>query len=79
MLAPVLIGADTDDWPDLAARLGGACARNFGAKAAVETALLDVVAHLAGMPLAHLLADLADVRPHSTGDSTAAQSPRRWR
>ena len=27
----------------------------------VETALLDVVAHLAGMPLAHLLADLADV------------------
>lgn len=61
VLAPVLVGADTDDWPDLAARLGGACARNFGAKAAVETALLDVVAHLAGMPLAHLLADLADV------------------
>ena len=61
VLAPVVIGADTDDWPDLAARLGGACARNFGAKAAVETALLDVVAHLAGMPLAHLLADLADV------------------
>ncbi len=66
VLAPVLVGADTDDWAGLAARLAAACARNFGAKAAVETALLDVVAQLAGMPLAHLLADFACVpRPEA--------------
>lgn len=61
VLAPVLIGADSDDWAQLAPRVARACARNFGAKAAVETALLDVVAQGEGMPLAHLLADVAGV------------------
>lgn len=61
VLAPVLVGADSDDWDALAAGVARACARNFGAKAAVETALLDAVARAAGMPLAHLFADVAGV------------------
>lgn len=68
VLAPVLVGADSDDWDALAAGVARACARNFGAKAAVETALLDAVARAAGMPLAHLFADVAGVpRPVSAG------------
>ena len=68
VLAPVLVGADSDDWDALAAGVARACARNFGAKAAVETALLDAVARAAGMPLAHLFADVAGVpRPVSRG------------
>lgn len=74
VLAPVLVGADTDDWPDLAAHLVGACARNFGAKAAVETALLDVIAHLAGMPLAHLL----PTSPTCPGRSRGQVAGSRW-
>jgi L-alanine-DL-glutamate epimerase-like enolase superfamily enzyme len=70
VLAPVLVGADSDDWDALAAGVARACARNFGAKAAVETALLDAVARAAGMPLAHLFADVAGVpRPVSRGVS----------
>jgi hypothetical protein len=61
VLAPVLVGADSDDWDALAAGVARACARNFGAKAAVETALLDAVARAAGMPLAYLFADVAGV------------------
>ena len=68
VLAPVLVGADSDDWDALAAGVARACARNFGAKAAVETALLDAVARASGMPLAHLFADVAGVpRPVSRG------------
>ena len=68
VLAPVLVGADSDDWDALAAGVARACARNFGAKAAVETALLDAVARAAGMPLAYLFADVAGVpRPVSRG------------
>ena len=68
VLAPVLVGADSDDWDVLAAGVARACARNFGAKAAVETALLDAVARAAGMPLAYLFADVAGVpRPVSRG------------
>lgn len=73
VLAPILVDADTDDWASLAARLAGACARNFGAKAAVETALLDVVARLAGMPLAHLLADLACVARPGAGPGAGCE------
>ena len=68
VLAPGLVGADSDDWDVLAAGVARACARNFGAKAAVETALLDAVARAAGMPLAYLFADVAGVpRPVSRG------------
>ncbi len=56
VLAPVLSGADTDDWATLAAALQRACARNEGAKAAAETALLDAAARTRGVALAELLA-----------------------
>lgn len=59
VLAPLLVGTESDDWRTLSASVARGCARNFGAKAAVETALLDAVAMAAGMPLAHLLADVA--------------------
>lgn len=61
MLAPVLVGTALDDWPATAAVLAGACARNFGAKSAVETALLDLVARRAGRSVARLLAEHADL------------------
>lgn len=70
LLGPLLVGADTDDWVELAERVHRVCARNFGAKAAVETAVLDVVARAAGMPLAHLLADVAGVPRPVGGDGS---------
>ncbi|MFZ1287154.1 MAG: dipeptide epimerase [Candidatus Phosphoribacter sp.] len=59
VLAPLIVGRQLDDWADIAASLAGACARNFGAKAAVETGLLDALARSSGLPFAHLLADIA--------------------
>ncbi|MEO6996661.1 MAG: dipeptide epimerase [Terracoccus sp.] len=60
MLAPALVGKDLDDRGALAAAAAIAqrsVARNFGAKAAVDAALNDLVAQREGTTLAGLLAD----------------------
>lgn len=58
MLAPVVVGRDVDDWPDAAAAVQRAVARNYGAKAALDVALHDLAARRAGMPLPDLLRSL---------------------
>ncbi len=55
MLAPLVIGADVDDWEQVLAQVQRAVARNFGAKAALDAAVRDVVARRAGLTLAELL------------------------
>jgi len=55
MLAPLVVGRDVDDWQELAAAVQRAVARNFGAKAAVDVALHDLVARRAAVTLAALL------------------------
>lgn len=58
MLGPVLVGHPLDDPDDLAAaaaRVQRAVARNFGAKAAVDAALHDLVAQRLGVTVAALL------------------------
>ncbi len=55
MLAPLAVGRQVDDWQDVAAAVQGAVARNFGAKAAVDVALHDLVARRAGVTLTELL------------------------
>lgn len=52
MLAPMILGRDVDDWAHVLAAVQRAVARNFGAKAAVDTAVRDVVARRRGLPLA---------------------------
>jgi o-succinylbenzoate synthase len=56
MLAPLVVGRDVDDWGEVAASLQRAVARNFGAKAAVDVALHDLMARRADVPLAAYLA-----------------------
>jgi L-alanine-DL-glutamate epimerase-like enolase superfamily enzyme len=56
VLAPLVVGRDVDDWLDVCRSLPGGCARNFGAKAALDAAVHDLAARRLGMPLAHLLA-----------------------
>lgn len=73
MLAPVLIGQPLADWPRLADRVTRAVARNGGAKAAVQTALLDLVCRADGMPLVQLLA-----RGGDDGGRSAAHRDRGW-
>ncbi len=58
MLTPCVVGRDVDDWPDAAGAVQRAVARNFGAKAALDVALHDLVARRAGMPLPDLLRTL---------------------
>ena len=55
MLAPILIGRDVDDWAPVLATVQRAVARNFGAKAAVDTAVRDVVARRCGLTLSAFL------------------------
>lgn len=55
MLAPVVVGRSIADWPCLSDEVQRVVARNFGAKAAVETALCDLAAQAAGVTLADLL------------------------
>ncbi|GAA1906159.1 mandelate racemase/muconate lactonizing enzyme family protein [Lapillicoccus jejuensis] len=55
MLAPLVVGTDTDDWSATTARLPRAVARNAGAKAAVDVALHDLAARRSGVRLAELL------------------------
>jgi len=57
MLAPLVVGRDVDDWQEIAAAVQRAVARNFGAKAAVDVALHDLVARRAGVPFARFLRD----------------------
>jgi len=59
MLAPMILGRDVDDWIHVLAAVQRAVARNFGAKAAVDTAVRDVVARRRGLPLAAFLRDEA--------------------
>lgn len=59
MLSPLLVGtplADRDDLAAVACRVQGAVARNFGARAAVDAALHDLVAQAEGSSLSALLA-----------------------
>lgn len=66
MLAPMLVGhplSDRHSLADAAASAQGAVARNFGAKAAVDTALRDVFAQAQGRSLAALLAGPAGALP----------------
>ena len=63
MLAPALVGRPLDDRDDLAAAAAvvqRAVARNFGAKAAVDAALHDLVAQAEGIPVAALLSSRPD-------------------
>ena len=60
MLAPALVGRPLDDRDDLAAAarvIQRSVARNFGAKAALDAALRDLVARSEGVSLAALLGD----------------------
>lgn len=74
MLAPVLVGESLTDRGDLqllAGRVQQAVARNFGAKAAVDAALHDLVAQAEGVGVATLLRGEADgIRPTVTTDVT---------
>jgi L-alanine-DL-glutamate epimerase-like enolase superfamily enzyme len=66
MLAPVLLGHALDDRDDLVAVAGAAqraVARNFGAKAAVDAALHDLVARAEGTSVAALLSGRPDGIP----------------
>ncbi|HOF64419.1 MAG TPA: hypothetical protein PLL54_08960, partial [Dermatophilaceae bacterium] len=56
MLAPLVVGRLCTEWRELCDDVQRAVARNFGAKAAVETALCDLVARDAGVPMATVLA-----------------------
>ncbi|WP_344253722.1 dipeptide epimerase [Terrabacter carboxydivorans] len=66
MLAPAVTGRRLDDRDDLAAAAGAvqrAVARNFGAKAALDAALHDLVAQAEGISVAALLATRPDGIP----------------
>jgi o-succinylbenzoate synthase len=56
MLAPIVVDRDVDDWLDILDGVQRAVARNFGAKAALDTAVRDLVARRAGLTLAAFLA-----------------------
>ncbi len=51
MLAPVVLDRDVDDWSEVLDGIQSAVARNFGAKAALDTAVRDLVARRAGLTL----------------------------
>lgn len=56
MLAPLVVDHDVNDWQRVVAATQRVVARNFGAKAAVDVALWDLVARRHGVTLAALLA-----------------------
>ena len=56
MLAPVVVDRDVDDWDEVLAGVQRAVARNFGAKAAVDAAVRDLVARRSGLTLTAFLA-----------------------
>jgi L-Ala-D/L-Glu epimerase len=51
MLAPVVVDRDVADWSEVLAGVQSAVARNFGAKAALDTAVRDLAARRAGQTL----------------------------
>jgi len=59
MLAAIVVGRDLDDWGEVLAAVQSAVARNFGAKAAVDTAVRDAVARARGVTLTAFLRDEA--------------------
>lgn len=59
MLAPIILGRDVDDWAEVLAAVQRAVARNFGAKAAVDTAVRDAVARRRGLTLTAFISDEA--------------------
>ena len=61
MLAAVVVGRDVDEWEAVLSEVTTVVARNFGAKAAVDVAVRDLVARRSGMTLAQLLAGGVDV------------------
>jgi L-Ala-D/L-Glu epimerase len=60
MLAGVVVGRDVDDWEAVLSGITTVVARNFGAKAAVDVAVRDLVARRSGRTLAQLLAGGVD-------------------
>jgi o-succinylbenzoate synthase len=56
MLAPVVVDRDVDDWSEVIDSVQRAVARNFGAKAALDAAIRDLVARRAGLTLPSFLA-----------------------
>jgi L-Ala-D/L-Glu epimerase len=55
MLAPIVLGRDVDDWAEVLASVQRAVARNFGAKAAVDVAVRDLLARRGGLTLSAFL------------------------
>jgi L-Ala-D/L-Glu epimerase / N-acetyl-D-glutamate racemase len=70
MLAPVVVDRDADDWAEVLASLQGAVARNFGAKAALDAAIRDLMARRVGLTLPEFLA--TDRTGTSTGTGSDA-------
>jgi o-succinylbenzoate synthase len=72
MLAVIVVGRDVDDWDEALTDVATAVARNFGAKAAVDVAVRDLVARRSRMTLAQLLAGAGalDVRSRVRTDVT---------
>ncbi len=68
MLAPVIVDRDVDDWSDALAGVQRAVARNFGAKAALDTAVRDVVARRAGLTLPAFLRTGGALAANGTDD-----------
>ena len=68
MIAPVVVGRDVDDWSDVLTDVRHAVARNFGAKAAVDTAVRDLAARRAGLTLpAFLLSQVTGAAARADG------------
>ncbi len=63
MLVPVVVGRDVDDWAEVLDAVQAVVARNFGAKAAVDVAVHDLVARRSGVTLAGLLAGAVPAPP----------------
>ncbi len=68
MLAPCVVRHDVDDWEHVLAGVQRAVARNYGAKAAVDTAIRDLVARRAGQTLAEHLRTTAPGGALGAGD-----------
>jgi len=65
MLTPLVVGRDVDDWSPVLAAVQRAVARNFGAKAAVDVAVHDLMARRSSVTLAALLERLEGGPQHA--------------
>jgi o-succinylbenzoate synthase len=68
MLAPIVVDRDVDDWFEVLRGVQSVVARNFGAKAALDTAVRDVVARRAGLTLPAFLRASSGHGAGATGD-----------